>query len=101
MDDFLNQEYRIKNLSLGNEAPLIFRNEVREMRLKVGCKDFSYDFVRGIAEEMGLNLEKEEGQFSLGIRARKVEFVMSPIFFFLCTHRIILIRSFLMTSQKV
>ena len=46
MDSFLDNEDRIRNLSIGQETPLIFKNEGRE---EAGSKDFGQDFVRGIA----------------------------------------------------
>ena len=36
-----------------------------------------------LQREIGINLEKEEGKFSLGIRARKVELVNPSTLFFL------------------
>jgi len=53
-----------------------------------------------LQREMGQNLKKEEGRFSLGMRAKKVELLKPPSFPFLCTHRIIFIRSFFIRVQN-
>ena len=50
-------------------------------------------------KDMGLNLEKEDGFESFGIRARKVEFVLPPSFVDFWTYLIILMRSFLIVCQ--
>ena len=57
-------------MSLRYESPLIFIYEVREARLKMRCKDSSYDFIRRIAEGDGSKFGERGGMvfFSVGSR---------------------------------
>ena len=54
-----------------------------------------------LQRDMGLKRLREEGQGSLGIRAKKFELVYPPIFLFLITYFIIFSISSLIRSQKV
>jgi hypothetical protein len=45
-----------------------------------------------LQREMGLNIEKDDGFVSFGIKAKKVELFVPPILQYFCTYLIFLIK---------
>lgn len=85
---------------LGRKPPWFSNIKEGRRGLSLVAKILVRIFYEELQREMGRNLEKEEGRFSLGMRARKVELVNPPSFPYLCTHQIIFVRSFFIRFQN-
>ena len=80
MDSFLNKEDRVSDLPLGDEAPLVFRDEVVEVGLEAHGKDFSDEFVGGIAKRDGPKYREGGGEIFFGDKGKEGRVGVAPNF---------------------